>query len=102
MPPQEISPENPPEQGGRCLLCDERPAVVRGQCRRCRQGTSRAVAARIVTEQTLVDHGVLLPPRNGLISDVPVKWRKRLEEMKLIPRRPTAVQTMIPEQQSTP
>ncbi|MGE3316003.1 MAG: hypothetical protein AB7O26_12890, partial [Planctomycetaceae bacterium] len=68
-------------------ICEERPAVVRGLCRRCRQGTRRAVAARMTTEQALIDHGMLLPRQPGPFPQRPVKWRRRLEELKLIKRR---------------
>lgn len=74
-----------------CLLCEERPATVRGQCRRCRQGTSRAIESGMISEQALIEHGVLLPPRTGPLYLAPVKWREKLEELKLIARRPTSI-----------
>lgn len=69
-----------------CLVCRERPAAIRGQCRRCRQGTSRAVEAGHTTEQALLDRGLLLPSRQGIAPGNTFEWRRKLEELQVIPR----------------
>lgn len=64
-----------------CRLCDERPAVIRGLCRRCRQGVRRDVAAGRLTEAELIAADLLLPGAKGRPRALP-PWRRKLEEFR--------------------
>ncbi len=64
-----------------CLVCEQNAAEIRGQCRRCRQGTSRDIAAGRVTEAYLVSTGLLLPSRQGRRKHNP-PWRDRIERLQ--------------------
>ena len=76
-------PTTQPDAKPICLFCGERPAVVRGQCKRCRQGTSRAIRAKYTTEQILIDAGVLLPFGHRTKRHTWGSWRERLQSMDL-------------------
>jgi hypothetical protein len=80
---QNHEPEADRTGNSACLVCRERPAEIRGQCRRCRQGTSRAVAAGYTTEQALLERGLILPRRNGPTLVGAFEWRRKLAELQV-------------------
>ena len=71
-------PVDPPSL---CLVCEVNPAEIRGQFRRCRQGTSRDIAAGRVSEAYLVAKGLLLVSRQGRRRVQP-PWRQKLDRIQ--------------------
>ncbi len=47
-----------------CLTCGN-PPVARGLCRTCRAASKAAILRGEVTEEQLIEDGLLLPPQNG-------------------------------------
>jgi len=75
------APPHPADLPSLCLVCEVNPAEIRGQCRRCRQGTSRDVAAGRVSEAYLVAKGLLLVSRQGRRRIQP-PWRQKLDRIQ--------------------
>ena len=65
-----------------CLMCELKPAEIRGQCRRCRQGTSRDIVAGRLSEAFLIENGLLLRSRQGRRKKSP-PWRQKLEQFQV-------------------
>ena len=65
-----------------CLMCELNPAEIRGQCRRCRQGTSRDIVAGRLREEFLIEQGLLLRSRQGRRKKSP-PWRQKLEQFQV-------------------
>ena len=65
-----------------CLMCEFKTAEIRGQCRRCRQGTSRDILAGRLSEAFLIEKGLLLRSRQGRRKKNP-PWREKLEQLQV-------------------